>query len=320
MGPSEGNGADVDFTFVQVGIKDGAIDYSGNCGNLMACIGPYAVDAGVIDINGDQESATVRIFNTNTGKTIEASFPVFEGEAATASGDFAIDGVPGTGAKIKLDFLDPAGSKTAGMFPTGNLVDEFDGVNVTCVDVGNPSIFMRAEELGVEGTILPDQWDQALLRRLEDIRVQAAVKMGMGPVKNVPPSIPKVCIVSPSSSHMLLSGERLEANEVDIVIRCISVGQPHKALPITAGLATGAAAQVEGTVVQEVVSMSKAASSPSGTSPAEVEEGDLVIGHASGKLDVGARFVDGPEGRKELERVTVFRTARRLMDGVVFWK
>ena len=312
IGPSQREGVDVDFTFAQVGIRDGKVDWSGNCGNLMACVGPWAVDRRVVDCSEQRDGdVSVRVYNTNTDKVVETSFPVHGGEAAVAYGDFGIDGVSGTGARVRLDFLDPAGSKTGKMFPTGRLVDEIDGVRVTCVDVGNPSIFVRADEVGVLGTILPDAWEEDVLKRLEGIRVRAAVKMGMGPAEKVPPSIPKVCILSMPSKHALLSGEMIEEDQVDVVARCISVGQPHKALPITAGLALGAAAEVEGTVVREVVDASRK----------RVEKGeDLVIGHASGKLDVAARFVGGKGGEKVLERVTVFRTARRLMEGTVFWK
>ncbi|KAL1956094.1 hypothetical protein VTO42DRAFT_7613 [Malbranchea cinnamomea] len=325
VGPAQRPDADVAFTFVQVGIKDGAIDYSGNCGNLMAAIGPYAVDSGIISLKDRQESATVRIYNTNTDKIVESTFPVRNGEAATAHGDLAIDGVAGTGAKIRLDFLDPAGSKTGRMFPTGSVVDVIDGVRTTCVDVGNPCIFLLAEELGIDGTMLPDATAQTpgLLEKLERIRAQAAVKMGMAATLDaVPASIPKVCFVSPPRTHRLLSGEEMQADKVDIVTRAISVGQPHKALPITAGLAMSAAAGVAGTVVQECYALSRRSPPPSPSSSSAScasrrsnSEDELVIGHASGKLDVGAKFVNG-----ELERVTVFRTARRLMEGTVFWK
>jgi 2-methylaconitate cis-trans-isomerase PrpF len=308
---------------VQVGIKDGEVDYSGNCGNLMSAIGPYAVDTRVVDIDedgphptlADNEPVTIRIYNTNTDKLIDATFPVSEGEAAVAYGDFAIDGVAGTGAKIKLDFLDPAGSKTGKMLPTGNAVDVFDGIRTTCIDVGNPCIMVLASKLGIDGTILPDETSQdtALLSRLERIRVQAAIKTGMATTpEDVPASIPKVCFVSPPSRHRLVSGRMQEEDEVDIVARAISVGQPHKALPITAGLSMCAAAGVEGSVVQTCL-LSSGSSTLSPT-------GELMIGHASGRLDVGATFVDAKGGGKLLERVTVFRTARRLMDGVVYWK
>lgn len=330
--------AHVDFTFVQVGVRDGGVDYSGNCGNLTSAVGPYAVDRGLVDLRdvvvnaerspeGNDGTATVRIYNTNTDKLVESTFPVSvcDGEAAVAEGDFAIDGVAGTGARIKLDFLYPAGSKTGTMLPTGNVVDIIDGVRATCIDVGNPCIFLSASELDIDGTVLPDvlssREQSAFLSRLERIRAQAAVKMGMATsTENVPASIPKVCFVSPPSTHRLLSGDLLRGEyEVDIVVRAISMGQPHKALPITAGLAMSAAAGVEGSAVQTCLEEFRSQRSAS-TVAASDGENELVIGHASGKLDVGAKFVHGPGGKRELERVTVFRTARRLMEGHVYWK
>ncbi|OJJ36897.1 hypothetical protein ASPWEDRAFT_107002 [Aspergillus wentii DTO 134E9] len=304
---SERKDAEVDFTFVQVGVKDDKVDYAGNCGNMTSAIGPFAVDTGLINV----EACLLKLYNTNTDKYIHATFPVEDGEAAS-SGSFAIDGVSGTAAKIQLDFMDPSGSKTGALLPTGKTVDVFDGVRVSCIDAGNPCVFVKPEDIGIENLshILPDEIETRhpqLLGRLESIRRQATVKMGMASrLDQVPPSIPKVCIVSqPSSSYRLLSGEVVEADkeETDVVVRAISTGQPHKALPITAGLALSAAARLEGSVVSECL---------------DGEQGgeEIRIGHPSGKLVVGARYSE----TGELERVTVYRTARRLMEGKVFWK
>ncbi|EEP82881.1 conserved hypothetical protein [Uncinocarpus reesii 1704] len=306
VGPSDRPGIDVEFTFVQVGVKSTDIDYSGNCGNLSSAIGPFAVDSGIIRPTCEYGDVTVRIYNTNTDKVIEATFPVHGGEAL-AHGDFAIDGVAGTAAKVKLDFIKPSGSKTGKMLPTGNVVDYFDGIRTTCVDVGNPSVFVSAEELGVSGTILPDETQNVpgLLDRLESIRQQATMKMGMASTpREVPASIPKICFVSQPSSHSLLSGEILDGDSVDVVVRAISVGQPHRALPITTSLSLAVAAKIQGSVVNQLVR-------------ASVEDKEeLVIGHSSGKLVVGASIkADG-----EVEKASVYRTARRLMDGIIYWK
>lgn len=299
--------ADVEFTFVQVGVKNSDIDYSGNCGNLSSAIGPFAVDAGIVNkCVGNDGDVTVRIYNTNTGKVIESTFPVSGGEAV-ASGGFAIDGVAGTGAKVKLDFMQPGGSKTGKMLPTGNVVDTIDGVQATCVDVGNPSIFVAAEELGINGTMLPDETQNVpgLLARLESIRQKATMMMGMADTpEQVPASIPKICFVSRPSSHELLSGKELTEDSVDVVVRAISVGQPHRAMPITTSLSLAVAAKIPGSVVNEYV-----------RSGVENKE-ELTIGHSSGKLVVGAKL----DASGEVERATVYRTARRLMDGMVYWK
>lgn len=334
---SDGGGAQVDFTFVQIGVRDDGIDYSGNCGNLSSAIGPYAVDSGMVKVQGGggggggKTEATVRIYNTNTDKYIDATFPVVadgDGHAeAVAKGEFEIDGVSGTGARVKLDFLYPGGSKTGKTLPTGKVVDVIDGVRTSCLDVGNPTVFVPASELGdgggdggggsggIDGTMLPSQIQDVpgLLERLESIRVQAAMAMGMADsADGVPASIPKVCIVSKPAGHALLSGRRLEAGEVDVVVRAISVGQPHGALPITSGLAMAVAARLRGSVVHGCLGGGQ------GGRGEEVGESELAVGHASGRLVVGAkmRIVDG---EAEVERATVYRTARRLMEGFVYW-
>lgn len=306
VAPSKRAGAQVDFTFIQVGVKNNAIDYAGNCGNMTSAIGPFAIDSGLIDPGTSSGLVTVSLYNTNTDKIINATFPVSEGEAV-ADGEFAIDGVSGTASKIQLDFVDPAGSKTGKLLPTGNTVDIFDGIRSTCVDVGNPCVFVKAEDLGVDGTMLPDETQvyPGLLQRLESIRRQATVAMGIAKtLDEVPPSIPKICFVSRPSSHKLLSGEQTDDASVDVVVRAISTGQPHKALPITSGLCVSAAAKLPGSIVHECLS--------SGSGGRD----ELTIGHPSGKLVVGAKYNDSGK----LERATVFRTARRLMEGRVYWK
>ncbi|KAF3481822.1 DUF453 domain-containing protein [Arthroderma uncinatum] len=252
---SRAQGAQVDFTFVQVGIKSTDIDYSGNCGNLTSAVGPFAIDSGLVtlrkeDINQDDNTTTVRIYNTNTQKIIDSTFPVSVSPDGTieaeANGEFSIDGVAGSSSRTQLDFINPSGSKTGKLLPTGNLIDMFDDVRATCIDVGNPMIFVPASDLSIDGKISPDQISAApgLLERLESIRVQAAIKMGMASTtEEVPASIPKINIISTPDQE-----------GVDITVRTISVGQPHKALPITAGLSLAVATKLEGSVVREYVS------------------------------------------------------------------
>lgn len=309
VAPTDRRDADIEFTFVQVGVKDDRIDYSGNCGNMSSAIGPFAVDTGLVRPSiTSGGNATVSLYNTNTQKTIQATFPVTSDASETVyEGDFAIDGVSGTAAKIQLDFIDPGGSKTGKLLPTGNTIDLIDGVQVTCIDAGNPCIFVMADDLNVDGTMLPYETDERadLLVRLESLRVKGAVAMGIANTADtVPPSIPKICFVSKPVSHKILSGKTMPANEIDVVVRAISTGQPHRALPITAGLCVSAAAKLEGSVVHACLSAESRVKS------------EIVVGHPSGKLVVGAQY-DG-EGR--LQKSTVYRTARRLMEGRVFWK
>ena len=297
VGPSTHPEADVDYTFAAIGVKDSEVDFSSNCGNMTSAVGPFAVDAKLVpvekEVKGDMK---VRIHNTNTGKVIHSTFPIEDGEAV-AQGYFKIDGVAGDAARVQLDFLDPAGSKTGKLLPTGKNVDEFDGVPVTCIDVGNPCCFVQAASLDVDGGLTPDDIEKhlTLLKRLDSIRRQAGVKMGLATsLEEVPGSVPKICMVSPADASAV----------VDLRVRAMSVGQPHKAVPITVALSVAAASKLAGSVVHECVS-----SQP-------VDNSGVTLGHASGKLMVGANF----EEDGGLNFATVFRTARRLMDGTVYWK
>jgi 2-methylaconitate cis-trans-isomerase PrpF len=299
--------ADVDYTFVSLGVKNDDVDYSSNCGNMISAVGPFAVDSRLFPVLDEDISTEVRIHNTNTGKIIRSSFPVVEGEAA-ASGDFAIDGVAGTAARVQLDFVDPAGSVTGVLLPTGSVTDDFDGVRATCIDVGNPCVFVRASELGVEGDLTPEEIAAHvdLLPRLDSIRRQAGVKMGIASeVESVPGSVPKICMVAEPDGQASRGGELKQTSaDVDLLARALSVGQPHKAVPITVALALAAAARVDGSTVAGVVSQDP------------VDRAGITIGHASGNLLVGADFdADGA-----LISATVFRTARRLFEGMIYWK
>ncbi|KAF7558130.1 hypothetical protein G7Z17_g145 [Cylindrodendrum hubeiense] len=263
---------------------------------MSAAVGPYAIDSGLVPVPPGAENATVRIHNTNTGKAIEAGFPVVNGEAS-AYGDFGIDGVAGTAAKIELKFIDPAGSKTGKLFPTGAVTEEIDGVQATCIDAGNPCCFLQAVDLGVAGTITPQQIEDhpTLSAKLEAIRRKAGVKMGIAETEsNVPGSVPKIAIVSPPA----------DMTADNVVIRAMSVGQPHKSIPVTVALAAASAANVAGSVVAKCLAGGSLVGS------------EVTINHASGSLVVAADF----DAVGTLRSATVFRTARRLMEGRVFWK
>ncbi|KAL4816719.1 PrpF protein [Aspergillus spinulosporus] len=296
VGKSAHPDADVDYTFAALGIKNTDVDFSSNCGNMVSAVGPYAVDSGLFAAHKDAESAVVRIHNTNTGKIIHATFPIANGEAA-AAGDLAIDGVAGTAAPIKLDFINPAGSRTGKLLPTEAVKDILDGIEATCIDVANPCVFVKADDLSISGTLTPDEITSTpgLLARLDSVRRQAGAKMGLAESpETVPGSVPKIGIVSTPKGD----------SRVDLVVRALSVGQPHKAVPITVALALATAARLPGSTVAEV------------TSSNPVDPTGITIGHASGSILVGATF--GPDGG--LDFATVFRTARRLFEGRIFWK
>lgn len=304
VGKSRHPAAEVDYTFVQVGIQSTDVDYSSNCGNMSSAIGPFAVDTGLVHKEGGQ--TTVRIHNTNTKKLIESTFTVVDGEAA-AQGLFSIDGVAGTADRIQLAFLNPGGSVTGKLMPTGNAVDVFEGIQVSCIDAGNPCVVLRADDLGIEGTILPAaiQVHPDLLNRLEAIRRQASVAMGLSKdVGHTSATLPKIVIISQPSTHQISSGEIIDKTTIDIVVRAISMGQPHRAIPITVAMAVAAATGLEGSLVHETMSTQR------------VESGLINIGHASGKIAVEANY----DEKGHLTSTVVFRTARRLMDGQVYWK
>lgn len=297
VGPSSHKDADVDYTFVAIGVKDTEVDFSSNCGNMTSAVGPYAVDAQIFRVEPGDSSATVRIHNTNTGKIIHSTFPLTEDGDFEPLGDFKIDGVSGTASQVKLDFVNPAGSRTGKLLPTGNKTDVFDGKRVTCIDVGNPCCFVQASDLGVDGGLTPSQIEThpMLLKQLDAIRRQAGVAMGLAKsITEVPGSVPKICMVAPADS------------EADLRVRAISVGQPHRAVPITVALSVAAASKLEGTTVNECFLATSLNTLPSG----------IEIAHASGKLMVDAKF--GEDGG--LVFASVLRTARRLMEGTIYWR
>lgn len=310
VGPSSHPGADVDYTFGQVGVDVPVVDYGGNCGNMSSAIGPFAVEEGMVPRPADG-ATVVRIHNTNTGKVIASRFQVRGGEPVV-EGETGLDGVAGTAAEIRLEFLDPGGSKTGKLLPTGNPVDviEVPGlgpVEVSLVDAANPMVFVAAESLGVPGHMMPAEIDKdaVLLKRLEDIRLRGAVMMGMAADIDAAAkvlSVPKIAMLAPSCDAPTLSGKGLRAAEADIAARTISVGQPHKAIPLTAALCLAAAARVPGTVAARLV--------------ASATPGAIRIAHPSGTMSVDAEM-GMEDGVVTVHHATVLRTARRMMEGAV---
>ena len=311
LAPSARADADIDYTFAQVQIREGRVDYRGNCGNMSSAVGPFAVDEGLVAATG--ETALVRIFNTNTGKLIHASFPLRDGRART-DGELAIPGVSGTGAPIRLDFLAPGGATTGRLLPTGLVretleIPDLGAIEVSLVDAANACVFLRAADLGLDGTELPDalEADPALLRRLEAIRAHASVAMGIAPSVEAARTIrvvPFIAFVAPPAAARTLGGETLDEGAVDLTARVISNGQPHRALPLTISLCTAVAARIEGSLVAE-------AARP-GT------DGPLRLGMPSGVLTVAADVGRAADGSWTAHSGAFYRTARRLFDGRVW--
>ncbi len=297
IGPASLPGADVDYTFAQVEVTKPVVDYTGNCGNCSSSVGPFAIDEGMI--TATEGETLVRIHNTNTKKLIVAHVPVKDGEAAV-TGDFELAGVVGRGARIALDFLDPGGAGTGTLLPTGRALDTVDGLAASLVDATNPMVFVRAKDLGLSGTESPQAMDadKALSARLEKIRVAAALMMG------IPGSAatPKVAVVAPPTAFTTLDGARYGTEQADVVARVISMGNCHRAFALTAAMCLAVAARIEGTVVRE-------------WSTAR-DDADVRLAHPSGVLPLDAR-ISLRNGHPYADRVTVYRTARRLMEGWV---
>lgn len=308
---SQREDADVDYTFGYVGIADAHVDYEGNCGNMSSGVGPFAIYRGLVNVT--EPETVVRIYNTNTKKVIEAHIPVTNGEVVTA-GTYAIDGVPGTGAKIPLLFLAAGGSKTGKLLPTGHVKDTIvlaDGksITVSLVDAANPAVFVKAGDIGFKGTELPEdvEKDPTLLTVLEDIRTTAAVLMGLASSKeSAGPAVPKVCMVSAPQSYECSDGRHITADQIDLVARTKALSVLHKAYAVTGGICTATAALIDGTVVNEVVS------------DTAKQTKTVRLAHPSGQLDFDVYLTKDSDGNWDLEKAGVARTAKPIMDGFAF--
>ena len=302
---------DIDYTFGYVGIQEAAVDYDGNCGNISSGVGPFAIMRGLV---APQEPITrVRIYNTNTQKVIEAEVPVKDGEPVT-QGDYSIAGVPGTGAKIVLNFLNSAGSKTGKLLPTGNVVDEIvlsDGrkIRASLVDAANPSIFVKATDLGLTGLEMPadTETNPAILEMMEDVRTTGAVLMGLSATKKATgPAVPKVAIVALPQDYRSTEGENITAGTIDLVARTKALQVMHKTYAVTGGICVATAALINGTVVNELVG------------ERAKKSGEVLIGHPSGVLEVFVDIQKAADGSWTLKKAGVCRTAKPIMDGLVY--
>ncbi|ENV56320.1 2-methylaconitate cis-trans isomerase PrpF [Acinetobacter soli] len=308
---------DVDYLFGQVSIDQPFIDWSGNCGNLTAAVGAFAIRQGLIDPERvpDNGHCTVRIWQKNIQKTIIAHVPITHG-VVQETGDFELDGVTFPAAEVQIEFLDPAedGEDGGAMFPTGQVVDDLEvpGVGTfkaTFINAGIPTIFLNAAELGYTGTELQDQInnDVAALARFETIRAHGAVKMGL--IKDISEAAsrqhtPKIAFVAPPQSYQASSGKTVELSDIDLLVRALSMGKLHHAMMGTAAVAIGTAAAVPGTLVHTAA----------GAIPREA----VRFGHPSGTLRVGAEAVQDTSGQWQVKKAIMSRSARVLMEGFVY--
>lgn len=310
---------DVEFLFGAVAIDQPLIDWSGNCGNLSAAVGPFAITQGWVPIA--EGKTVVRIWQQNIQKKIVAHVPTYNG-ALVEEGTFREDGVPFPGAEISLEFIDPAGMgeggsdkpRKAGLLPTGNATDtldipDFGPIRASLVNAGNPTVFVRADSLKLTGRELPDALnrDAKLLTRLESIRAHAAVAMGLAKSPDDAtrnrPATPKIAFVARPAAYRSSAGVDIAKDSIDVLARIMSMGKLHHAFTGTGSIALAVAAALPGTVVSEVAR----------TLPGVPTR----IGHVSGVMAVGAILEQTPQGW-HVEKAVMSRSARRIMEGMVY--
>ncbi|MCG5515021.1 MULTISPECIES: 2-methylaconitate cis-trans isomerase PrpF [unclassified Ectothiorhodospira] len=304
---------DVDYLFGQVSIDKPFVDWSGNCGNLTAAVGAFAISAGLVDAERIPHNGTaiVRIWQVNIQKTIIAHIPITDG-AVQETGDFELDGVTFPAAEVQVEFMEPADDSGGSMFPTGNLVDDLEvpgigTLKATMINAGIPTVFVNADDIGYTGTELQDDinGDPKALAMFETLRVHGAVRMGL--VQSVEEAgqrqhTPKIAFVAPPRDYVASSGKKVAAGDVDLLVRALSMGKLHHAMMGTAAVAIGTAAAIPGTLVNQ------AAGGGDRTS--------VHFGHPSGTLRVGAEAtLEG--GEWKVVKAVMSRSARVLMEGWV---
>ncbi|MCT8946706.1 2-methylaconitate cis-trans isomerase PrpF [Pseudomonas iridis] len=307
---------DVDYLFGQVSIDKPFVDWSGNCGNLSAAVGSFAISNGLVDASRIPHDgvAVVRVWQANIGKTIIAHVPITNGEVQE-TGDFELDGVTFPAAEVQVEFMDPAAEEEGGggsMFPTGNLIDELEvpGVGTfkaTMINAGIPTIFVNAEDIGYSGTELQSaiNSDPKALQMFETIRAYGALRMGL--ISNLDEAAkrqhtPKVAFVAKPADYVASSGKAIAAGDVDLLVRALSMGKLHHAMMGTAAVAIGAAAAIPGTLVN--------------LAAGGMERNAVRFGHPSGTLRVGAE-ASLENGEWVVKKAIMSRSARVLMEGYV---
>lgn len=303
---------DVDYLFGQVAIDKAFVDWSGNCGNLTAAVGSFAISSGLVSADRIPENGIceVRIWQKNISKTIIAHVPISQGQVQE-TGDFELDGVTFPAAEVQVDFIAPVDPSEA-MFPTGNLIDELivpevGTFSVTMISAGIPTIFLNADDIGYKGTELQEaiNGDEQALARFEKIRAYGAVKMGL--INDISEAVsrqhtPKVAFVAPAQAYTTSSGKDIAESDIDLHVRALSMGKLHHAMMGTAAVAIGTAAAIPGTLVNIAAGSG--------------ESSTVTFGHPSGTLKVGAE-ADCIDGNWTVRKVSMSRSARVLMEGWV---
>jgi len=311
--PSPGHASGVQMLFGQVSIDSPIVDWGGTCGNLTTAVGPFAIDQGMIP--AVEPVTEVSIYNVNTGKRVLARVPVRDGRALS-EGDYAIPGVPGTGTRIDLEFLQPAGAFSGRLLPTGaprECIQLEDGrsFTVSIVDAGNPVVFCYAPELNLRGTELPAELRSRrdVVQTLETIRSIACERLGIvasrADATQKSPGLPKIGVFSLPAPYQTMNADRINADEVDIVGRLLTMQTPHPSYMGTGAICTGAAAMVEGTIANELCTA------------AARKSGAMRIGHPQGVMEVSVKAAK-QNGSVQIASATISRTARRIMEGVAY--
>jgi 2-methylaconitate cis-trans-isomerase PrpF len=313
VGAERATDADVRMLFAQVGVAVSTVDWGGNCGNMTSAVGPFAIESGLVPIV--EPVTTVRIRSVNTGSLVHAHVLVRDGRVVT-EGDYAIAGVPGTGARIDLEWLEPGGSTTGRLLPTGHTSDRFvlsggREIDVSIVDAANPMVFCAAASVGLTGTESPGELEAAhqAMQWLEEIRSIAAEVLAIVPDRatatRVSPGLPKVAFVAPAVAYQTVSGESCAADTHDFHARYLSMQTAHRSYAAAGSICTAVAARLPGTVVHACAT-------------AGIEHPDVVrFAHPAGVMTVHVRM-RGTGKDMEAESATVQRTARRIMSGAVW--
>lgn len=297
-------GIDVEYTFAQVSIENQLVDFRGNCGNISSAVGPYAIEQGLVP--AVEPMTSVKIFNTNTQKVIVAEVEVEHGQVKT-EGECEIPGVPGTGSPIYLSFTDAQGAVTGKLFPTGYPVDHiktaFGTVAVSIIDVANPLVFVKAQDVGLTGSELPADFTPQLLGQLEEIRSAAAELCGFcskeeATIKS--PAVPKLTLVASPAAYSDVNGIRREADTMDCRIRMMSMQKPHQALAITGAICTTAGAFLPDTILNDLI---------------RIDANIVRLGHPSGIIETKVDLIAG-----HISNIKVVRTARLILEGYVHTK
>ena len=309
----EGEKNAVNYEFGQIEVQSPVIGKKSNCGNISSAVGPFAIEMGIVD-ELTEPYTTVKIYNTNTDKYIIAHVPVKDGKVQY-EGDFSIAGCPGTGSKIQLDFLDPAGAATGKLLPTGHVRDvlhtpDFGDVEVSIIDAANPFVFVRAADLGFKGNETGAQIDKGgeAFDKMMQVRESAAVLLGWAAdvkeAKKVSPAMPKVCFVAPPMKYISLMGKKIEAADYDISARMIEFGKGAEIMALTGCICIAVASKIKDCLVWECLSEDAR------------ERNSINLSHPCGLVPVDMDVTE-ENGEYIAKSATVYRTARKMMTGTV---